>query len=34
VGYGRRIGARGSFSLGAAFSGSERSGGLGFGLDL
>ena len=34
VGYGRKIGTRGSFSLGGAFGGSEKSAGLGFGLDL
>lgn len=34
VGYGKRIGDRGSFSLGASFSGSESSAGAGFGFDL
>lgn len=34
VGYGRRIGERGSFSVGGAFSGSERSAGIGAGFDL
>lgn len=34
VGYGKRIGTRASFSLGGAFSGSEKSGGIGFGIDL
>ena len=33
IGYGKRIG-RASFSLGSAFSGSERSAGVGLGLDL
>ena len=34
VGYAKRIGARASFSLGGAFSGSEKSAGMGFGVDL
>ncbi len=34
VGYAKPIGQRGSFSLGGAFSGSERSAGIGFGMDL
>ena len=34
VGYAKRIGARASFSLGGAFSGSEKSAGIGFGVDL
>jgi hypothetical protein len=34
LGYGRRVGQRGSFSLGGAFSGSEKSAGVGFGVDL
>ena len=34
IGYGRSIGQRASFSLGTAFSGSERSAGIGFGIDL
>jgi autotransporter adhesin len=34
VGYAKRIGARASFSLGGAFSGSEKSAGVGFGVDL
>ena len=34
VGYAKRIGQRASFSLGGAFSGSEKSAGMGFGLDL
>jgi hypothetical protein len=34
IGYGKRIGARASFSLGGAFSGGEKSAGVGFGVDL
>ena len=34
IGYGKRLGDRGSFSLGASFSGSESSAGAGFGFDL
>ena len=34
VGYGRRIGERASFTIGGAFSGSERTAGIGFGVDL
>ena len=34
VGYGKRIGKSASFSLGAAFSGDDKSGGVGFGIDL
>ena len=34
VGYAKRIGERASFSLGGAFSGSEKSAGMGFGVDL
>ncbi|RZA35069.1 MAG: hypothetical protein EOP92_12420 [Lysobacteraceae bacterium] len=34
VGYAKRIGQRASFSLGGAFSGSEKSAGVGFGVDL
>ena len=34
IGYGKRIGDRASFSLGASFSGDERSAGAGFGFDL
>jgi len=34
VGYAKPIGERGSFSVGAAFSGSEHSAGIGFGVDL
>ena len=34
VGYGKRIGKSASFSLGAAFSGDDKSGGMGFGIDL
>jgi autotransporter adhesin len=34
VGYAKRIGERVSFSLGGAFSGSEKSAGMGFGVDL
>ena len=34
VGYAKRIGQRASFSLGGAFSGSEKSAGMGFGIDL
>jgi len=34
VGYGRKIGERGSFSLGGAFSSAEKSVGAGFGMDL
>ena len=34
IGYAKPIGERASFSLGGAFSGSERSAGVGFGVDL
>jgi len=34
IGYAKQIGERMSFSLGGAFSGSERSAGMGFGIDL
>ena len=34
IGYGKRIGDRGSFSLGASFSSGESSVGGGFGFDL
>ncbi|WP_243877738.1 YadA-like family protein [Stenotrophomonas maltophilia] len=34
IGYGKQLGARASFSLGGAFSGNERSAGMGFGIDL
>ncbi|PPJ44878.1 adhesin, partial [Rhizobium sp. KAs_5_22] len=34
IGYGRRINENVSVSIGAAFSGSESSGGVGFGVDL
>ncbi|WP_082563422.1 YadA-like family protein [Pseudoxanthomonas sp. Root65] len=34
IGYAKPIGERASFSLGGAFSGSERSAGVGFGMDL
>ena len=34
VGYGKRIGKSASFSLGGAFSGSEKSAGMGVGVDL
>ena len=34
VGWARPIGSRGSISLGGAFSGSDSSAGIGFGLDL
>ncbi|MEP6906720.1 MAG: YadA-like family protein, partial [Pseudoxanthomonas sp.] len=34
VGYAKKIGERASFSLGGAFSGDERSAGVGFGIDL
>ena len=34
VGYGRKLGKRGSFSLGGAFSSGEKSAGVGFGVDL
>jgi hypothetical protein len=34
VGYARPIGDRASFSIGGAFSGSDQSAGVGFGLDL
>lgn len=34
IGYGKRIGRSGSFSLGGAFGGNEKSAGVGFGLDL
>ncbi|PZQ31997.1 MAG: adhesin, partial [Stenotrophomonas acidaminiphila] len=34
IGYGKRVGARASFSLGASFSSGESSVGGGFGIDL
>lgn len=34
IGYGRRVGERGSMTLSAAFSGSDTSAGVGLGLDL
>ena len=34
VGYGKQISERASFSLGGAFSGDDRSAGIGFGVDL
>ena len=34
IGYGKRIGDRGSFSIGAAFSSGESTAGAGFGFDL
>jgi hypothetical protein len=34
IGYGKQVGERASFSLGGAFSGSDRSAGVGFGVDL
>ena len=34
VGYARQLGTRASFSLGGAFSGDDRSAGIGFGVDL
>jgi hypothetical protein len=34
VGYAKPVGERASFSLGASFSGNEKSAGVGFGLDL
>ncbi|MGY1410828.1 MULTISPECIES: YadA-like family protein [unclassified Luteimonas] len=34
IGYGKRIGQRASFPVGGAFSGGERSGGIGLGIDL
>ena len=34
IGYGKRVGDRGSFSLGASFAGGESSAGAGFGFDL
>ena len=34
IGYGKRIGDRASFSLGASFSSGEASAGAGFGFDL
>ena len=34
IGYGRKLGSRGSFSLGGAFSGGEKSAGVGLGFDL
>ena len=34
IGYGKRLGDRGSFSLGASFSSGESSAGAGFGFDL
>ena len=34
IGYGKRLGDRGSFTLGASFGGGEKSAGAGFGFDL
>jgi len=34
VGYSKPIGDRASFSIGGAFSGDEKSAGVGFGIDL
>jgi hypothetical protein len=34
IGYGKRIGDRGSFSVGASFGKGESSAGAGFGFDL
>ena len=34
IGYGKKIGDRASFSLGGAFSGSEKAVNAGFGFDL
>lgn len=34
IGYARKIGDRASFSLGGAFSGDEKTAGVGFGVDL
>ena len=34
VGYGKQVGERASFSLGGAFSGSDRPAGVGFGTAL
>jgi hypothetical protein len=34
VGYSKPIGERASFSIGGAFSGDEKSAGVGFGIDL
>ena len=34
IGYGKRIGDRASFSLGASFASGESSAGAGFGFDL
>jgi hypothetical protein len=34
IGYGKRVGKTASFSLGGAFSSSEKSAGIGFGVDL
>ena len=34
IGYGKRVGDRGSFSLGASFASGESSAGAGFGFDL
>jgi len=34
VGYGKQVGERASFSVGGAFSGNDRSAGVGFGIDL
>jgi len=34
IGYGKRIGERTSISLSGAFSGREKSAGLGFGVEL
>ncbi|HRO64408.1 hypothetical protein [Thermomonas sp.] len=34
IGYGRRVGTSGSFSLGASFASGESSVGAGFGFDL
>ncbi|MEF3081994.1 ESPR-type extended signal peptide-containing protein [Luteimonas sp. SMYT11W] len=34
IGYAKKVGERASFSLGGAFSGDEKSAGIGFGIDL
>lgn len=34
IGYGRRVGSTGSFSIGASFASGESSVGAGFGIDL
>lgn len=34
MGYGKRLGDRGSFSIGASFASGESSAGAGFGFDL